>query len=298
MSAIFDDAFMQQLESMSISVDAKLRGFLGGTHRTLSHGSTTEFADFREYVLGDDVRRIDWNIYSRFEKYFVRLYVDERQMHTRILLDCSASVNESPEKSLCALRVAAALGFLSVHGMDKVSYYKIGDTLLENIGEVVTNKDSFYTSLKLLETVPFTGAADFEGAILKYPDLGMNDGLTVIISDFLTDNNWKKAVDYLLYRKHRVLLVQILSPRELNPDDRGRTNFLDCEAVGAFAEGHHLEINISKSDLAAYQMGLKEMFDDIKDFCRSKQVSYIFMSSAEQPERVFLEKLYAIGVVK
>ena len=88
-----------------------------------TYGQTVEFADYREYMLGDDIRRIDWNLYSRFEKFFLKLFTDERQMHTQIFIDCSASMGKDmPEKAGYTIAAAAALGYLSVHNMDKVSF--------------------------------------------------------------------------------------------------------------------------------------------------------------------------------
>ena len=84
--------FFARLETSALNVKTSLGGFFGGKHLVKTYGQTVEFADFREYMLGDDIRRIDWNLYSRFEKYFLKLFTDERQMHTRIFLDCSASM--------------------------------------------------------------------------------------------------------------------------------------------------------------------------------------------------------------
>ena len=86
-----NDAFFSRLETLALNLRADLAGFFGGKHLVKTYGQTVEFADYREYMLGDDIRRIDWNLYSRFEKHFLKLFTDERQMHVRIFLDCSAS---------------------------------------------------------------------------------------------------------------------------------------------------------------------------------------------------------------
>ena len=94
-----NDQFFSRLETLSLHLKSNLAGYFGGKNRVNSYGQTVEFADFREYQLGDDIRRIDWNLYSRFEKYFLKLFTDERQMQVQIFLDCSASMGkDNPEK--------------------------------------------------------------------------------------------------------------------------------------------------------------------------------------------------------
>ena len=118
-----NDAFFSRLETLALELRPNLAGFFGGKHKVSTYGQTVEFADYREYQLGDDIRRIDWNLYSRFEKYFLKLFTDERQMHTQVFIDCSASMGkDNPEKANYAVAIAAALGYLSVHNMDKVSF--------------------------------------------------------------------------------------------------------------------------------------------------------------------------------
>ena len=121
-NALLNDQFFNRLETMNLNLRKNLTGYFGGKHLVSTYGQTVEFADYREYQLGDDIRRIDWNLYSRFEKYFLKLFTDERQMQIQIFLDCSASMGkDNDKKAQYAVACAAALGYLSVHNMDKVS---------------------------------------------------------------------------------------------------------------------------------------------------------------------------------
>ncbi len=107
-----NDAFFSRLETLALNLRPDLSGFFGGKHLVRTYGQTVEFADYREYMLGDDIRRIDWNLYSRFEKYFLKLFTDERQMHTQIFLDCSASMGKiNPERVRMLLRLPRLWGF-------------------------------------------------------------------------------------------------------------------------------------------------------------------------------------------
>ena len=120
---ILDGEFLDRLDAAALCLKSQMTGYFGGTRKARTYGNTVEFADFREYFPGDDIRRIDWNVYARFEKYFIKLFTDERQMHNQILIDCSASMAcGKPEKAEAALKIAAAFGYLSVASMDRVSF--------------------------------------------------------------------------------------------------------------------------------------------------------------------------------
>ena len=227
-----NDEFFSRLETLALNLRADLAGFFGGKHLVHSYGQTVEFADYREYMLGDDIRRIDWNLYSRFEKYFLKLFTDERQMHVRIFLDCSASMGKlNPAKASYAVAVAAALGFLAVHNMDKVSFQLVKGNRVEDPFGKIIGKNSFFRAISQLEQLEFAGDSDLAAAVTNAPDTGSNDGLAVIISDFFTDNDWKKAVDYLCYKRRQVMLIQVIAPEEADPLYSGRVNLIDCEAV-------------------------------------------------------------------
>lgn len=295
---ILDDNFITRLERLTFHMLQPMRGFFGGNHVTKSHGQTVEFADFREYVLGDDIRHIDWNLYSRFEKHFIKLFVDERQMSTQIFLDGSLSIHKADkDKSALMLKMAAAIGYLGVHTMDKISFYAMYENESVNLSGLITSKDAFYRSLSTLESMPFKGDVDIEKAIINTPNLGSNDGLTIIISDFMTDSNWKKAVDFLLYKKRQVLLIQILSPEDINPHFSGRMRLLDTEAVDVL-DNRNMRIRITKGHIIAYQEALKDFKEDIKTFSTKRGIHFISLVSDEEAERVIFNQLLRIGMVK
>lgn len=295
---IITDEFIHRLESLTYHMGSPMRGFFGGIHKTKSYGSTVEFADFREYVLGDDLRHIDWNLYSRFEKHYVKLFVDERQMITHVFLDCSASMAKiDPNKGDFALKTAAAIGYLAVHSFDRLSFQLINEKQSYDDEGAIVGKDAYFRSISQLEQVKFAGDADIEKAVLQTRNIGSNDGLVVIISDFLTDNNWKKAVDYLRYKKKQVMLIQVLSPAELEPTYRGRIQLVDSESSHTF-DDKNFKMKITKSHIDAYKEALKDYQEEIKQFCSSRGVHFIKASSDEQIEQLIFEKLEQVGTVK
>lgn len=291
-----NDEFFGRLETLALNMRTNLAGFFGGKHLVRTYGQTVEFADYREYQLGDDIRRIDWNLYSRFEKYFLKLFTDERQMHIRIFLDCSASMKGDPRKSAYAVGVAAALGFLGVHNMDKVSLKLMkGDVAVDNFGTIV-GKNTFFKSIRQLENVEFDGETDIAQAVMNCQDSGSNDGLTVIISDFFTDSDWKKAVDYQIYKHRQVLLVQVLSPDEIEPNYDGRVNLIDSEATD-LADTKNMKLRITRSMQIAYAEALRDHIADIKTFCASRGADFISVNCEKPIERVLFGELMKVGIM-
>ena len=295
--SFLSDKFFSRLETLALNLRADLAGFFGGKHLVRTYGQTVEFADYREYMLGDDIRRIDWNLYSRFEKFFLKLFTDERQMHVQIFLDCSASMGrEEPIKGNYAIAVAAALGFLSVHNMDKVSFKLMkGDRAEDPFGKIV-GKTAFFRAISDLENVEFVEDTDICKAVTGCHDTGSNDGLTVIISDFFTNSDWKKAVDYLIYKRRQVLLVQVMTPEERDPSYSGRIDLVDSEA-GSLEDERNMRIRITRSMQLAYDEVLKDMDADMKEFCNSRGVNYLSVSTNEAIEKVLFAKLLKIGIM-
>ncbi len=295
---IIDDEFINRIETLSLSMKSKMKGYFGGNHKTNTYGNTVEFADFREYNLGDDLRRIDWNLYSRFEKHFIKLFVDERQMHIQIYIDCSASMFKlNNDKAKFALQTAAALGYLSVNNMDKISYHLIKGDKTEDLCGLITGKNAYYRGIAELEKTRFHNDVNIGKAILNSTDIGSNNGLSIIISDFLTEDDWKKAVDYLLYKKRDVLLVQVLSDEERNPGLSGRVNLLDSESKDMTDE-KNLKIKITKSNLKAYNDALNDYVNSIKSFCSKRGVHFLSVNSEDTIEKVIIEKLGKVGIIK
>ena len=292
-----NDAFFSRLETLSLELKSNLAGFFGGKHKVRTYGQTVEFADYREYQLGDDIRRIDWNLYSRFEKFFLKLFTDERQMHTQIFLDCSASMGKDmPEKANYAVGVAAALGYLSVHNMDKVSFKLIKENKTEDPFGTIVGKRAFFDAISTLETLEFEGETDIYKAVTTCPNMGSNDGLAVIISDFFTESDWKKAVDYLRYMKKQVLLIQIMTPEELDPSYSGRVNLIDCEACG-MEDPKNMRLRITRANQLAYERAVQEVHNDLRTFCASREADFVTVSTGQPLERMLFKELLKVGIM-
>ncbi len=292
-----NDEFFSRLETLSLELRADLAGFFGGKHLVRTYGQTVEFADYREYMLGDDIRRIDWNLFSRFEKFFLKLFTDERQMHTQIYLDCSASMGKvNPEKAEYAVAVAAALGYLSVHNMDKVSFKLINGEKAEDPFGTIVGKRAFFNAISTLNSLEFDGESDLRSSIINAPNQGNNDGLTVIISDFFTDTDWKSAVDFLSYKKRQVLLIQVMTPEETDPLYMGRMNLIDSESLDV-QDVRNMRMKIDRASQNAYERALREIHDDLNTFANSRGAAFISVRTDQPIEKVLFKELLKVGIM-
>ena len=295
--SFLDDKFFGRLETLSLNLRSNLAGYFGGKHLVSTYGQTVEFSDYREYQFGDDIRRIDWNLYSRFEKYFLKLFTDERQMQIQLFLDCSASMGEdNPQKAAYAVACAAALGYLSVHNMDKVSLNFMKSTGCDNPFATSIGKNAYFRAVSAMNEMEFVEEVDIEKCVTSCNNTSTGNGLSVIISDFMTDSNWKKAVDYLCYKKRQVLLMQILTPDELDPTYDGRVHLIDSESVDV-ADTKNMKIKITRSMQLAYEEALRDFKQDIKTYCNKRGVGYVTIRTDIPIERVLFSELLNAGIM-
>lgn len=291
------DEFFSRLESLAFNLKSYLAGYFGGKHFVKNYGQTVEFADYREYQLGDDIRRIDWNLYGRFEKFFIKLFTDERQMKVQIFLDASASMGkENVDKAAYAVACAAGIGYLGVHNMDKISFNIMKGDKCENTYGTIVGKTQFFQSLAALENIHFDGDTDIQKCIINCGDDATANGISIIISDFMTDNDWKKAVDYLLYKKRQVLLLQVLTLDEVDPRYSGRVNLIDLESED-ISDARNMKLRINSGLQSAYNTALNAFRDDIKDFCRKRDVDFISVVTDTPIENVLFKELLKVGLM-
>ncbi len=291
-----DDKFFGRLETLSLNLRNNLTGYYGGKHLVNTYGQTVEFADYREYQLGDDIRRIDWNLYSRFEKYFLKLFTDERQMQVQIFIDASASMGKDNRgKGSYVVAAAAALGFLAVQYMDRLSFHVMRGSHAENPFGTIIGKNSFFRAINSIEDLKFEGDTDIE-ACVKSCEAGTNNGLSVIISDFFTETDWKKAVEYLIYKHRQVMLLQVLAPEEIDPTYDGRVNMLDSEAED-ISDFKNMKVKITRGLRKAYDEALRDFKQDIKDFCSKRGVDYVSVRTDMPIEKVLFSELFKTGII-
>ncbi|MCR5092018.1 MAG: DUF58 domain-containing protein [Bacilli bacterium] len=291
MRTVIDENFLANLELFSLAVKDNVAGLFGGNHKSKRFGSSSEFADYREYIEGDDITKIDWNIYGRSEKMFLKLYLDERQMQTRIYIDASNSMGFY-KKDEMAIKLAAAFAYLSIKEMDRVSIFAVRGNIVEPILEKVVGKDSFLNVIGQINKIEFGGGSQISDAITN-STVGYGDGRSILISDFLTDNDFFNAIDHLRGKKRDVLCLQVLSEEELHPQIRGKSIIRDSEDMGRFYKD-----NIGRDMLEAYRKALKHVTKRLEDFCISREADYQLVSTKDELKDILLGQLMKKGVIK
>lgn len=287
------DEFLKEVELLELLVKNNVAGMFGGNHKSKSFGSSCEFADFREYMPGDDISKIDWNAFARFDKLYTKQYLDERRLHTIIYIDASRSMDfGKAHKADQALKLAAILAYLSIIAMDKVSIYAVRGTSVEEVIANMSGKESYLNSIGRLNDIEFDGDSSLSEAILP-TKVGYGNGMSVVISDFLTDNDYEHAIDHMISKKRDVLCVQVLSIDELHPKLRGKMHLFDSEDLNKYYRK-----NINKDIINAYKMALEYVQDRIKGFCVARGADYLLVSDEDSVGKIFFEMLTNMGVLK
>lgn len=290
---VIDEKFLQRLEALQSLVKNNVAGLFGGMHKSKNFGSSCEFSDYRDYCPGDDITKIDWNAYARFEKLYQKLYLDERQMHTKIYIDASRSMNFGRGgKAEQAIKIAAAFAYLSVSEMDKVSIYVIKDKQVIDVAPGMVGKDAYINSIGSLNNIEFDGDSFISDAIIP-SNVGYGDGMSIIISDFLTDNDYEGAINHLTDKKRDVLCVQVLSRDEVNPQIRGKVHLLDSENSEKFYRK-----NVTRDIAKAYKEALKYTIDRISGACAARGASYLDVIAEDDIDEIFFDRLVGKEVLK
>ena len=288
-----NEEFLQQVEALQVILKNNVAGLFGGNHQSKTYGSSCEFTDYRDYIPGDDITKIDWNAYARFEKLYLKLYLDERQLHTRIYIDASRSMDYGNcKKADVALKIAATLAYLSICEMDKVSIYYIKNNIVHEVISSIVGKESFYNQIGKLNDIIFSDDCFISEGILP-TKVGYGDGMSIILSDFLTDNNYESAIDYFVGRRRDLFCFQILSKDELKPTIRGKVHFFDSENVN-----NQYRKNINRDIVHAYQKALDFTVNRIKNYCNSRNANYVLVNSDTTVSELFLKTLPEMGVLK
>lgn len=293
MAYVINEEFLQQVELLQTLIKNNVAGLFGGNHQSKTFGSSCEFTDYRDYMPGDDITKIDWNAYARFEKLYLKLYLDERRLHTRIYIDASRSMGYGKgKKDEQAIRIAATLAYLSVSEMDKVSIYALREKGVDELIPNMLGKETFINSIGKLNELTFDGDSYISEALLP-ERVGYGDGLSVIISDFLTDNDYETAIDHLASKKRDIFCIQILSKEELNPKVRGKMHFFDSENTSKFYRK-----NINREIAQAYKCALEYATGRIADLCAARGANYMLVSAEDNINDIFFNKFVGAGVLK
>ena len=287
-----DAAFFDTLSRLRLSMRHKSSMNLSGNRKSVQKGSSTEFSDFREYMPGDDIRRIDWNAYGRLDRLYVKEYMEEKEAVISILLDTSASMNYGEKKkSDLACMLAAAMAYLGLGSMDRVVVY---DVQRMNAPFVARGgKNAFPRLADWLEQRSFDGSADIAEAVRRLPTMG--PGMTFMISDFLQEDftdrdkeTAKKLLRYLDYRRQKPVFLHVLAGEELFVDLTGTRNLIDME------NNSTLRLTLDASSIRAYEKSLAEFTSGLERECDKAGAFYAVCSTETDFSKLIFQDLRAL----
>jgi uncharacterized protein (DUF58 family) len=287
MTALLDPAFLARMEALQLGTRRRLAGHFAGEHRSVRHGSSIDFADYRQYHPGDDFRRIDYFLYARLGVLNVKLFEAEEDLHLRILLDTSASMGAG-EKLQCARRVAAALGFVALCRRDPVSVHSFP---LDRPAPRFAGRGAVPALFGHLERLEAGGDTPFATAVSSLLARPGPAGLTVVISDLLTPE-WEAALGRLPSRGGDVVVVQVLDPEELKPSMAGDLELVDRESGGRVA------VSLAPEVVEQYERLAKAWVDRVAARCRQVGAGYVRLLTTDDLESTLLGAWRTAGVLR
>ncbi len=272
-STVFDEGFLRQLERLLLLLRSPVRGGLKGGRRSVKRGQSVEFADYRDYTLGDDLRQLDWNVYARLEKLFVKLFVEEEDVTITILLDTSASMATGrPEKLVFAKRAAAALGYIGLASEDRVAVSALGGRASRRQAPLRGTGRVFRLLSNLSSIQPAAGPTDLVAAARHAAAQLRGRGVVVLMSDLL-DPAADRVIRELAATRSELIVLHILSPDELDPQLEGDLRLVDTET------GDGVDITADLATLDAYRSRLAAWKELFADLAARRRASYVDLSS-------------------
>ncbi|MEO0586374.1 MAG: DUF58 domain-containing protein [Planctomycetota bacterium] len=293
--------FMKKLDRLDVVSRKMLRGKLQGERRSKKKGQSVEFADYRNYVVGDDLRFIDWNLYARLDKLFLRLFMEEEDLSVAVAIDVSGSMDYGdPNKLLYAKRLAAALGYIALTHYNRLSVYAFTESVTDSIAGLrgrrpVTRLLQFLEDQRV-ERDPSgrTPGGHLEAVCKRIALLQRQPGIVILVSDFFDKGDITNAVRYLASDRHDTYALQVLSPQEVDPakgDIVGDLRLTDLE------DGDIAEVSMSSALVKRYKANLQAYCNHVRDACVRRGVAHMITETEVPFETVVLKYLRERGLL-
>ncbi|NLL30910.1 MAG: DUF58 domain-containing protein [Clostridiales bacterium] len=283
---IFNEDFFSKLNQINLSINLKLSSGTQGGRKSKAKGVSVEFSDYREYMPGDDFRRIDWNAYGRFDKFFIKVFMEEREGIFNFFLDKSKSMDYGKEnKKNMALKIVAALSYVALNNLDRVNINLMDSGNIQVLKEGSGSR-AFQRIIKDLENISFGGRTSLTESIKKRPI--KNRGVSIVVSDFLDNLGLKdleEALKYLAYKKQEIILIQVLAQEEINPELNGEITFIDSETK------ENIKMSLTPNLIREYEKTLSSYKKSIENLAKKYKGKFISVNSSMEIEEVILGEL-------
>ncbi|OAI42374.1 hypothetical protein AYO41_01010 [Verrucomicrobia bacterium SCGC AG-212-E04] len=309
MTGFFDSAFLARLEQLSLLSRRSFGGQQRAERRSRRRGSSLEFADYRDYAPGDDLRRLDWNIYGRLDRFYVKLFEEEEELPIHILIDDSASmrwqpsddrgriITTRPAKFDLARRLAAALAYIGLAHLDHVHLHWLStDGRAGRALDLGRGKAQFHRALEFLTRADeFNGPepVDLTRALRRFGGFVKRRGLVLLVSDLLEPTGeYSEGIEFLLYNGFDVQLLHVLDPAELRPALLGDLQLAEVEGRGK------IDVTADESLLREYERAFAAFLASVERFARQRQVAYVRGLTDVAFEDFALRALRLAGMLK
>ena len=277
--------FLVQLERLTLLSRRSFRGRVKGERRSPRKGISVEFSDYRPYGRGDDLRYVDWNIYGRLDRLYVKLFVDEEDLCLHLLLDASASMGfGEPSKLAYAARLAAALGFVGLVNHERVGVGALRGRLAEGWAPA-RGRTQAIPLMDFLGRLRSGGATSLNESLATYALRAREAGLAVLVSDLLDPGGYERGLKALLERRFDVHVIHLLAAEEMSPTFGGDLRLLDLET------GEERDLTLDGDALRGYRQRLHDFLERAEGFCRANEISYHRVVTDTPVEEFMLRQL-------
>ena len=288
-------AFMQRLDRLDIASRRILSGKLMGERRSKKRGQSVEFADYRNYVAGDDLRFIDWNLYARLDKLFIRLFQEEEDLSVSLIIDVSKSMRfGNPDKLLAAKRLAAALGYIALTHYNRVALYAVSDTVNDSL-RGLRGRRPVGQVMDFLKRQQPRDRSDLAAASREFALRDHNKGVVILLSDFLDKGDVSEALRFLTASHRDVFALHILSPQELDPGSAGVVGDLRLIDI---EDDENTEVSAGGALLRQYKLTLRNYCESLRQTCLRRGASYLLANTATPFETIVLDHLRKRGLLQ
>lgn len=283
--------FLNKLDQLRIQCQKPFRGRFRGDRRSLNRGTGVEFADYRLYQHGDDLRYLDWNVYARLEKLFIKLFQADEELPVSILIDKSQSMHfGEPTKLQYAKQLAAALGYISLANSDRVALYTLSDRL-STVFPSTYGKSQFARIQAVLTTINADGTTNLTECLKHLATHQPHAGVVIILSDFLDTAGYTVGINSLLGRGFALTLIHIQCLEEIDPPPTGEWRLEDAET------GETKEITINEETITHYKNRQKEFCENLQSYCTKQGVGYIRIRTDFDFESVIMHDMQRAGFI-
>ncbi len=288
---LFANNVLGQVERMRLNPNRRLTNRSRGEHLSGKGGSSTDFADYRDYVPGDDMRYVDWNIFARLNRPYIKQFQHEEEMHVVLMVDASTSMNFEGKFDR-ARQLAAALGVMGLLNIERVSAYSFNHAGSKPVFMPPTSgRQSMKQLFDFLEGLEAGGNFPVETAIESMLRLHRGRGVAIVLSDFLTFGEVSRAFNMLFSAGLEIFAAQILGPSEISPDTTGDIRFVDSET------GHTLDITSAGDLLGIYQQHRLALEDQLARLCRQRNGRFIAVNADDSIEHILFDLMTRQGWV-